>query len=90
VSKIPNLVFVWHMHQPPYVDPESGKAIMPWVRLHAIHAYYDMASILDEFPNLKMTFNFSPCLLSQMENHLVSPSLGTIIKLARGIGCESG
>jgi len=55
------------MHQPPYVDPESGKAIMPWVRLHAIHAYYDMASILDEFPNLRMTFNFSPCLLSQME-----------------------
>lgn len=67
MSKTPNLVFVWHMHQPPYVDPESGKTIMPWVRLHSIHAYYDMASLLDEFPGIRMTFNFSPCLLSQMD-----------------------
>jgi transcriptional regulator with XRE-family HTH domain len=29
---------------------------------------------------------FSTALLSQMENHLVSPSLGTIIKLARALG----
>jgi transcriptional regulator with XRE-family HTH domain len=29
---------------------------------------------------------FSTALLSQMENHLVSPSLGTIIKLAKALG----
>jgi transcriptional regulator with XRE-family HTH domain len=33
---------------------------------------------------------FSTALLSQMENHLVSPSLGTIIKLARGLGVRVG
>jgi transcriptional regulator with XRE-family HTH domain len=33
---------------------------------------------------------FSTALLSQMENHLVSPSLGTIIKLARALGVKVG
>jgi len=33
---------------------------------------------------------FSTALLSQMENHLVSPSLGTMIKLARAFGVRVG
>jgi transcriptional regulator with XRE-family HTH domain len=33
---------------------------------------------------------FSTALLSQMENHLVSPSLGTMIKLARAFGVKVG
>jgi transcriptional regulator with XRE-family HTH domain len=33
---------------------------------------------------------FSTALLSQMENHLVSPSLGTIIKLANALGVKVG
>ena len=33
---------------------------------------------------------FSTALLSQMENHLVSPSLGTIFKLAKALGVRVG
>jgi len=33
---------------------------------------------------------FSTALLSQMENHLVSPSLGTMIKLAKALGVKVG
>src|SRR5512139_3018334 len=33
---------------------------------------------------------FSTALLSQMANHLVSPSLGTIVKLARALGIKVG
>ena len=33
---------------------------------------------------------FSTALISQMENHLVSPSLGTIIKLAKALGVRVG
>jgi len=33
---------------------------------------------------------FSTALLSQMENHLVSPSLGTIIKMARALSVRVG
>ncbi len=33
---------------------------------------------------------FSTALLSQMENHLISPSLGTLVKLAKALGVRVG
>ena len=61
------LCFLWHMHQPYYTDPITGSASMPWVRLHATKAYYDMAFLLDRFPQARSTFNFTPSLLLQLE-----------------------
>lgn len=61
------LCFLWHMHQPYYTDPVAGSASMPWVRLHAIKAYFDMAHLLEQFPNIKATFNFTPSLLAQLQ-----------------------
>jgi alpha-amylase/alpha-mannosidase (GH57 family) len=59
--------FVWHMHQPYYTDPVAGSASMPWVRLHAIKAYFDMAYLLEQFPGVQATFNFTPSLLLQLQ-----------------------
>jgi alpha-amylase/alpha-mannosidase (GH57 family) len=59
--------FLWHMHQPYYTDPVAGSASMPWVRLHATKAYYDMAFLLEKFPAVKATFNFTPSLLLQLQ-----------------------
>jgi alpha-amylase/alpha-mannosidase (GH57 family) len=39
-----NVVFLWHMHQPYYVDPTTQMAMMPWVRLHSVKGYLDMVS----------------------------------------------
>ncbi|MEP7153363.1 MAG: glycoside hydrolase family 57 protein [Nitrospira sp.] len=61
------LCFLWHMHQPYYTDPITGSASMPWVRLHATKAYYDMAFVIDKFPQARCTFNFTPSLLLQLE-----------------------
>jgi alpha-amylase/alpha-mannosidase (GH57 family) len=38
------------MHQPNYRDPIRGYYSMPWVRLHATKAYYDMAVLAKRFP----------------------------------------
>jgi len=54
------------MHQPFYLDRMTGEVTMPWVRLHAIKGYYDMVSLLDEFPKIKATFNLVPSLISQL------------------------
>jgi len=62
-----HICFVWHMHQPYYTDPVTGSASMPWVRLHATKAYYDMAYILEQFPFVRSTFNFTPSLLLQLQ-----------------------
>lgn len=62
-----NVVFVWHMHQPYYVNPASQLAMMPWVRLHAVKGYLDMASVLEEFPGIRVNFNLTPVLLLQLD-----------------------
>ncbi|MCP9445988.1 MAG: glycoside hydrolase family 57 protein [Nitrospira sp.] len=59
--------FLWHMHQPYYTDPVAGLASMPWVRLHATKAYYDMVHLLEQFPAVRATFNFTPSLLLQLQ-----------------------
>lgn len=65
--KTVHLCFLWHMHQPYYTDPVAGSASMPWVRLHATKAYFDMAFLLERFPTVKATFNFTPSLLRQLQ-----------------------
>ena len=62
-----HICFIWHMHQPYYTDPVAGSASMPWVRLHATKAYYDMAYMLEQFPSVRSTFNFTPSLLLQLQ-----------------------
>ncbi len=69
--------FLWHMHQPYYTDPVAGFASMPWVRLHATKAYYDMAWMLERFPSIRATFNFTPSLLMQLQE-LSSGSVGDL------------
>ncbi|HTL61404.1 MAG TPA: glycoside hydrolase family 57 protein [Nitrospira sp.] len=65
--KTAHVCFLWHMHQPYYTDPVLGSASMPWVRLHATKAYFDMAFVLDRFPHVHATFNFTPSLLVQLK-----------------------
>ncbi|HET8722020.1 MAG TPA: glycoside hydrolase family 57 protein [Nitrospira sp.] len=65
--KTVRVCFLWHMHQPYYTDPVAGSASMPWVRLHATKAYFDMAFLLDRFPEVHATFNFTPSLLIQLK-----------------------
>lgn len=60
-------VFLWHMHQPYYVNPASRTALMPWVRLHAVKGYLDMVSLIEEFPRLRVNFNMTPVLLLQID-----------------------
>jgi alpha-amylase/alpha-mannosidase (GH57 family) len=62
-----DLALIWHMHQPVYTDPVTGEAILPWVRLHAARAYYDMARTLAEFPGARVHVNLVPALLDQVE-----------------------
>jgi alpha-amylase/alpha-mannosidase (GH57 family) len=61
--------FLWHMHQPVYKDPFTEKYNLPWVRLHAIKAYYDMPSVLKSYPNIKVNINLVPSLVEQLVDY---------------------
>src|ERR1700733_11614728 len=64
-----NLVLLWHMHQPQYRDPESGRYVLPWTRLHAIKDYWGMVRVLQEAPKFHATFNVVPSLGMQIEEY---------------------
>ena len=61
------VAILWHMHQPFYEDLVTREHILPWVRLHALKDYYGMVALLDEFPDVRVTFNLVPSLLVQLE-----------------------
>ena len=61
-----HLAFVWRLHQPWSLSPDSGSLTLPWVRLHAASTYRDFASLLESHPDLRMTAVLSPPLLEQI------------------------
>jgi alpha-amylase/alpha-mannosidase (GH57 family) len=65
------LIVLWHMHQPDYrLDPEaSGSFSEPWVYLHALKDYSDMAAHLERHPRMRAVVNFSSSLLEQLHDY---------------------
>ena len=64
-----SVVFCWHMHQPFYRDAESGSYALPWVYLHAMKDYTDMAAILEQVPGARAVVNFVPSLTAQIDDY---------------------
>jgi alpha-amylase/alpha-mannosidase (GH57 family) len=64
------LAIIWHQHQPVYFkDPETGIYAKPWVRVHATKDYVDMAAMLQDYPNIHVTFNLTPSLIRQLDDY---------------------
>ncbi|MDP1755180.1 MAG: glycoside hydrolase family 57 protein [Methylotenera sp.] len=59
----------WHMHQPDYRDLATNEYVLPWTYLHAIKDYSDMAYHLEINPAARVSFNFVPILLEQLEDY---------------------
>jgi len=86
------VAFLWHMHQPFYRDPLIGTYRLPWARLHGTKDYLDMVEILEEFPDIKQTFNFTPSLLEQIieytEHNAIDSYLELTLKKASELDTE--
>lgn len=61
------VVLCWHMHQPEYRNPVGGRFLAPWVYLHALKDYADMAAHLEANPAACAVVNFTPVLLDQLD-----------------------
>lgn len=82
-SRILYVAFVWNQHQPYYLDAERREIIMPWVRLHAAKDYYQMAAILENYPDIKQTFSLSPSLLEQIEVYIKHDAVDYYLKVMK-------
>lgn len=59
------LALLWHLHQPDYRHPDTGRPTMPWTRLHALRGYRDLAiEALEQ--GQRATFNLVPVLIDQL------------------------
>lgn len=63
------VVLCWHMHQPDYRGPEHSDYQLPWVYLHGIKDYADMAWHLEQVPGARAVVNFAPVLLEQIDDY---------------------
>ncbi len=76
------------MHQPDYRDIVTNEYVLPWTYLHAIKDYSDMAFHLEANPAARVSFNFVPILLEQLEdyseqfrlNHIRDPLLALLVE----------
>ncbi len=66
------------MHQPDYRDQSTGEFAMPWVYLHALKDYSDMAWHLEQQPGMRAVVNFVPVLLDQIEDYCEQFANGTL------------
>jgi alpha-amylase/alpha-mannosidase (GH57 family) len=57
------------MHQPYYKGPEKSDYLLPWVYLHALKDYTDMAAHLESVSEAKAVVNFAPVLLEQIDDY---------------------
>jgi alpha-amylase/alpha-mannosidase (GH57 family) len=73
-----DLLLMWHMHQPDYRDHSTGDFTMPWVYLHAVKDYADMAWHLEQQPAIRAVVNFVPVLLDQLEDYCDQFRLGVL------------
>ena len=72
----------WHQHQPCYLDPETGRLALPWVRLHAVKDYVDMALLAERY-DFKQTINLVPTLLEQLQGYTEGTLTDDALELSR-------
>ena len=78
-----HVAFVWHMHQPYYKDDLTNNFLLPWVRLRCAKDYYKMPALLDDYPDIKQTFNLVPALVDQVQDYVDGGFQDVYLDLAR-------
>lgn len=73
---------LWHMHQPDYRDPLSGRTLLPWTWLHALKDYGEMleTAAACEAP---VTINLVPTLLEQLDRYRRNEAADSWLELAQ-------
>ncbi|MBL8004424.1 MAG: hypothetical protein JNL36_04930 [Candidatus Kapabacteria bacterium] len=74
-----SIAILWHQHQPYY--KKESEFILPWVRLHGVKDYADLALLVQEFHTIKQTFNLVPSLIIQIEEYINQSTTDKIERL---------
>lgn len=81
-SKRLKIAILWHMHQPDYRDPTSGRTLLPWTWLHAVKDYGEMLETVAEC-QAPVTINLVPTLLEQLDRYRRGEDADSWLELIR-------
>jgi len=71
------------MHQPYYKDDLTNTFLLPWVRLRCAKDYYKMPALLDQYSEIKLTFNLVPSLVEQIQAYVDGPVSDVYLELSQ-------
>jgi len=77
------VAFIWHQHQPYYLDPATGEYSLPWVRMHATKDYLHMVELLRAYPRVRQTFNLVPSLVEQLAGYVSGQQHDLCLRISR-------
>ncbi|MBI2322344.1 MAG: glycoside hydrolase, partial [Chloroflexi bacterium] len=77
-----DVALLWHMHQPSYRNPSTDVYELPWVRLRAAKDYVHMLEVLADYPDVRVTINWTPVLLAQLDDYAAGRARDRWLELA--------
>ncbi|MHA2100719.1 MAG: hypothetical protein ACW99A_18775, partial [Candidatus Kariarchaeaceae archaeon] len=77
-----NVAFMWHQHQPSYLDPTTGYYEQPWVFMHAINDYPFMVQLMIDRPSLIMNMDLTGTLIQQLVDYSAGTAQDRLIEMA--------
>ncbi|ABL88160.1 alpha-amylase / pullulanase [Pyrobaculum islandicum DSM 4184] len=60
-----NIIFVFHNHQPWYIDLEKGELLLPWVRIHSVGNYLKVPLLVNQ-SGVSVAYTLSGSLIEQI------------------------
>ncbi|WP_258870648.1 hypothetical protein [Pyrobaculum aerophilum] len=60
-----NIIFIFHNHQPWYLDFSKNELALPWVRMHAVGNYLKVPLLINQ-SGVSVVFTLSGSLIEQL------------------------
>lgn len=76
------IVLLWHMHQPTYRSPLTGRYELPWVLLHGMRDYYDMPALAAGHEGVRPVFNLVPGMVKQLLDYAAGKADDVFVQVA--------
>ncbi|MEM4764317.1 MAG: hypothetical protein QW598_05420 [Pyrobaculum sp.] len=77
-----NVVFIFHNHQPWYIDFEKDELVLPWVRMHAVGNYLKVPLLINQ-SGVPVAFTLSGSLIEQLNWYANGTYTDTRFKISK-------
>ncbi|MEZ0320284.1 MAG: hypothetical protein ABWK05_09900 [Pyrobaculum sp.] len=77
-----NVIFIFHNHQPWYLDFEKNELVLPWARMHAVGNYLKVPLLINQ-SGVPVAFTLSGSLIEQLNWYANGTYTDTRFKISK-------